>query len=62
MSFVEAHRRRFAVALLCQVVDLRASTYYDRRPGGPHSRPSSKAVADAALLERIEAIHERTGG
>lgn len=60
MSFVEAHRSRFAVGLLCQVVDLRASTYYDRRPGGPHSRPSAKAVADAALLERIEAIHERS--
>ena len=60
MGFVEARRSRFAVGLLCQVVDLRASTYYDRRPGGPHSRPSAKAVADAALLERIEAIHERS--
>lgn len=38
------------------------STYHDRRPGGPRSRPSSRAVGEVALLERIEAIHERSKG
>lgn len=60
VSFVEAHRDRFAVGLLCRVVGLRTSTYYDHRPGGPRSRPSAKAAADVVLLERIEAIHGRS--
>ena len=60
MSFVQAHRDRFAVGLLCRVGGLRTSTYYDRRPGGPRSRPSTRVLGDAALLERIEAIHERS--
>ncbi len=60
MTFVEDHRDRYAVGLLCRAVGLRASTYYDSRPGGPRSRPSARAVANAGLLERIEAIHERS--
>ncbi len=60
VSFVEAHRHRFAVGLLCQTIGLRASTYYDHRPGGPRTRPSARAVANAGLLERIEAIHDRS--
>ncbi len=62
VTSVEDHRDRFAVGLLCRAVGLRASTYYDSRPGGPRSRPSARAVADAGLLERIEAIHERSRG
>jgi len=60
VSFVEAHRHRFAVGLLCQTVGLGASTYYDHRPGGPRTRPSPRAVANAGLLERIKAIHDRS--
>ena len=55
---MEAHRSRFAAGLLCQVVGLSISTCYECRPGGLRSRPSARAVADGALLERIEAIHE----
>ncbi|MCD6058717.1 MAG: OrfB [Thermomicrobiales bacterium] len=56
MTFVEAHRHTFGVAPLLAAIGEPVSTFYDRTS----REPSLRAVADAVLAERIEAIWERS--
>jgi putative transposase len=56
VTFVEAHRHTFGVAPLLAVIGEPVSTFYDRTS----RTPSARAVADAAVAERIEAIWERS--
>lgn len=60
-DFVDLHRDRYSVGLLCAAVGLPRSTYYARRqlPGGSRSR------LDAELARQIEAVrqgHNRSRG
>lgn len=53
MRFIDAHRARFGVEPICRVLEIVSSTYYARR-----SRPpSTRAVLDAELLQRIRNVH-----
>ena len=54
MSFVQQHQASFGVEPLLAVLGEPVSTYYDRAG----RRPSARALSDAALLERIEAVWE----
>ena len=56
MTFVEAHRHTFGVAPLLAAIGEPVSTFYDRTS----RTPSARAMADAAVAERIEAIWERS--
>jgi putative transposase len=56
VTFVEAHRHTFGVAPLLAAIGEPVSTFYDRTS----RERSPRAVADAALGERIEAIWERS--
>ena len=56
MTFVEAHRHTFGVAPLLAAIGEPVSTFYDRTS----REPSARAVADAAVAERISAIWERS--
>ena len=53
-AFIDAHRERFGVELICRTLDVSASAYYRRRSGPP----SRRAVDDARLLARIAELHE----
>jgi putative transposase len=52
MSFIDAHD--FPAGLVCRVLGIASSTYYDWRAA--QAAPSQRARDDAALLERIEKI------
>ena len=56
MTFVETHRDTFGVAPLLATIGEPVSTFYNRTS----REPSARAVADAAVAERIEAIWERS--
>jgi putative transposase len=56
VTFVETHRHTFGVAPLLAAIGEPVSTFYDRSS----RQPSARAVADAAVAERIEAIWERS--
>ena len=56
MTFVETHRHTFGVAPLLAAIGEPVSSFYDRTS----REPSARAVADAAVAERIEAIWERS--
>jgi transposase InsO family protein len=56
VSFVEAHRHTFGVAPLLAAIGEPVSTFYDRTS----RTPAARAMADAAVAERIEAIWERS--
>ena len=55
---MKANRANYPIATLCRVLDVSASGYYVwlLRP------PSARRVLDAALLERIRAIHRKSRG
>ena len=54
MSFVQQHKQTFGVEPLLAVLGEPVSTFYDRAG----RTPSARALSDAALLERIEAVWE----
>jgi putative transposase len=54
VRFIEAHRSRFGVESLCQLMGMAPSTYYYRR--ARLSRPCPRREADRLLLDRITAI------
>lgn len=56
--FVEAEKAVFPITTMCRVLEVSASGYFAwrRRP------PSARAIGDAALIERIRAIHTRSRG
>ncbi|AWV89883.1 IS3 family transposase [Bradymonas sediminis] len=53
---IESHRDEFPVTLLCEVLDVSTSGYYDwrKRP------PSKRQQEDEALLNKIEDIHAKS--
>jgi putative transposase len=57
VRFVQGHREEFGVALLCRVLALPVSTFYDR----VGRAASARAVADAELAEKIEKIWADSG-
>jgi transposase InsO family protein len=56
VTFVETHRDTFGVAPLLAAIGEPVSTFYDR----VSRTPSARAVADAAVAERISGIWERS--
>ena len=55
MTFVQQHSHTFGVAPLLAAIGEPVSTFYDRTS----KTPSARAMADAGVVERIEAIWER---
>jgi putative transposase len=55
-KFIEAHREEFAVKIMCRVLDVSRSGYYDWRK----RKPSARDRANAKLLEAIKRIFERS--
>lgn len=60
MTFIEAHRRRFGVERLCQVMGLAPSTFYYRR--ARLGVRSDRQRQDEELTVQIRQIHERSRG
>jgi putative transposase len=56
-QFIVSEKARYGVARLCRVLGVARSAFYAWRSG-----PSVRAVADAALTERIRAIHAHSRG
>ena len=54
MRFIEAHRARFGVEPLCQIMGMAPSTYYYRRTR--LGKPNTRRDGDRLLLERISTI------
>ncbi len=52
-AFIDAHRERFGVELICRTIGVSASAYYQRRTG----QRSRRAVDDERLLGRIRELH-----
>ncbi len=52
-AFIDAHRERFGVELICRTIGVSASAYYQRRAG----QQSRRAVEDERLLGRIRELH-----
>jgi putative transposase len=58
VTFIDAHRTRFGVEPICRTLGIAPSTYYARK-----SRPpSQRAIDDAVLLDRIQAVHAENFG
>ena len=55
---IDAEKPHHAVSRLARVLGVSRSGYHAWR----HRRPSAHSLADAALRERIEAIHESSRG
>jgi putative transposase len=53
-AFIDAHRERFGVEPICQVLDVSASAYYQRATG----ERSARSVEDERLTARIREVHE----
>jgi hypothetical protein len=55
-KFIEAQKANYPISLLCRVLRVSRSGYYDwkNRP------PSKRSQQDAALTERIREIHQRS--
>lgn len=54
-QFVDDHRHAFEVKRLCELVEVTRSSFYAWLAGAPAR--AARAAADAALAERIKAIH-----
>jgi putative transposase len=54
-AYVEGHRERFGVELVCRTLDVSASAYYQRRTG----EQSDRAQQDERLLAVIRDTHKR---
>jgi putative transposase len=53
-AFIDMHRARFGVELICETLDVSASAYYERATGGR----SDRRVEDERLTGRIREVHE----
>lgn len=53
--FMDAHRDRWAIGRMAKVLDVSSSGYYAWK----WRKPSSRAVSDCALVERIREIQKR---
>ena len=56
--FIAAERARYPVVRLCRVLGVSPSGFY----AWSTRRPSARAVANAALTERIRTVHARSRG
>jgi putative transposase len=54
-AFIDEHRERFGVEPICEVLDVSASAYYQRRTG----ERSARSVEDERLTARIREVHEQ---
>ena len=54
-AFIDEHRERFGVEPICEVLDVSASAYYQRRRG----ERSVRSVEDERLTVRIRELHEQ---
>jgi putative transposase len=54
-AFIDEHRERFGVEPICEVLDVSASAYYQRRSG----ERSTRSVEDERLTARICGVHEQ---
>ena len=52
-AFIDAHRERFGVELICATIGCSASAYYERARG----ERSAREVEDERLLSRIRELH-----
>lgn len=59
-QFIEDHHRAFGVKRLCQVLEVARSSFYKWRAG--HTARAARERADAALAERIRAVHTEWDG
>ena len=57
-QFVSAHRAVYPIAAMCRVLGVSSSGYY----AWAKRAPSARAISDAALMERIGAIHAASHG
>jgi len=55
-QFIEAHREEFAVKIMCRVLEVSRSGYYERRK----RKPSARDKANAKLVEEIKRIFKRS--
>jgi putative transposase len=53
-AFIDAHRARFGVELICRTIDVSASAYYRRATG----QRSAREIADERLLAVIRRVHK----
>jgi putative transposase len=53
-AFIDEHRERFGVEPICDVLDVSASAYYQRRTG----ERSDRSVQDERLTARIREVHK----
>ncbi|WP_432956129.1 IS3 family transposase [Micromonospora haikouensis] len=59
-QFVADHQARYGVKRLCQIIGVsRSSFYYWRSAAGPRA---ARQAADAALMDRIQAVHAAHDG
>ena len=52
------HQAVHPIATMCRLLEVSASGYYAWLNRGP----SARALSDAALLERVQAIHQKSRG
>ena len=52
-AFIDAHRERFGVELICRTIRVSTSAYYQRATG----ERSARAAEDERLLGRIRDVH-----
>ncbi len=55
-KFIEVHREEYAVKIMCQVLGVSRSGYYDWQK----RKPSARDRANEKLLEEIKKIFERS--
>ncbi len=55
---MKAHQAQYPVRTLCRLLGVSSSGYY----AWASRTPSARSLADASILERIEAIHARSDG
>ena len=55
---MSAHRAVYPIAAMCRVLGVSSSGYY----AWAKRTPSARAISDAALIERIGAIHAASHG
>jgi putative transposase len=53
---IEAERTNFSIPLMCRMLEVSRSGYYDWR----RRKPSKRSLRDAALTRRIEEVHRRS--
>ena len=53
---IDAEKANYSISLLCRILEVSRSGYYDRK----NRPPSRRARESAALMERIREIHSRS--